>query len=697
MGGRSNGLPLRSIGRREGGLFSLCVLALLALCALSATASAAEVEPFEAESYGQAFDLPAPVAEEHLETQHEAAGIVEQMEDTQGKRYAGIWFDNQSGEFVVPVLGDASVAAVRDQLDRAGLAGDFRTAAAAVSSWENLEAAQKDIDAALLPRIEAGFVRTGLDPRTNSVVVEVAAGIDDSALALVQSQAAEAQAPVTVVQNSEDSFQAQVMACKTTAPRRCDRPLRGGVSLAKAEDPSNPITGYCTAGFKATDSSGNRYVLTAGHCAVASTKWGAEVTTGDPFTTAFHLIGSIAGYTYPGGDWAKILANGSYWDQAPWPSEVAHYGEDQERAITSEASSYLGEYVCHSGTNSGTTCGNVSAINKTLPEVEDGSKKVTLYHETEFKNVCGRGGDSGGPVFAGNVALGLYNVVDHETSLSGPCDTAAFYMEITEATTALGVSVAPRTPPPPSSPAKVSEDNTTGPRVIATPGGTVETYFRTASGNLGHQWHISGGGWGVEERPAAMALDAIPRIARQSGGIIDIFYRTSGNELGHDWYTPGVGWGHEVRADSVTSDPTVVAQDNGTVDIFFRTASGNLGHDSYVQANGWSYEVRTASIAAGADPVAIGQPNGTVDIFWRESNGNLGHHSYVPGSGWSVQTMAAAIAAGADPVVQNEGGGTVGIYFRTTANELGHYWYRPYIGWSTETRPGPHASDPQVT
>jgi hypothetical protein len=250
---------------------------------------------------------------------------------------------------------------------------------------------------------------------------------------------------------------------------------------------------------------------------------------------------------------------------------------------------------------------------------------------------------------------------------------------------------------PPSPPIPVSEDNTTGPRVLATPGGTVETYFRSTSGKLGHQWYVQGSGWGVEEQPGSMAVNAIPRVTKQGSGITDVFFRTASNELGHDWWAPGIGWGNEVRPDSVSTDPTVVAQENGTVDIFYRTASGELGHDSYVQANGWSHEVRPASIAAGADPVAIGQSNGTVDIFWRESNGYLGHHSYVQGSGWAVQTMAASIAQGADPVVQNEGGGAVGVYFRTSANELGHYWYRPYIGWATETRPGPIASDPQVT
>jgi len=673
------------------------VLGVAMLVIGGSSIAAAAPSGLEVSKYARHFDVSDQVAQRNLARQSESGEVTEALMSSEGDRFAGIWFDNQSGELVVPTVSAGATATAEKTLSAMGVGSGSRTEKV-VASWDELEGAQESIDQQLLAVIKAGYLTTSLDPRTNAVVIEEAAGITDQASAEVAAVTKSASAPVEIRRSDKQSLSVPVESCGTEF---CSLPLRGGVNIY---DPSYP-TEPCTAGFPAIGNDGNRYMLTAGHCV------GHEDNPGQPDYTvwwsktdalAAHELGNATQYTqYPNGDWAKIQISNSYWDT--WGSSIVYWGApivdaeehvvgkqptvNAEYPITEASPSVVGVYACHAGIRTGTTCGPITGVDITYAL----SESFVLKHMNKLGNVCSLPGDSGGPVFAGHAALGMLT-----GSLPKVCNDTIYYSSIIEATQQLGVQVGgggAGTGPV----AKVSEDNTTGPRLVATPGGTVEAYFRTASGSLGHQWHISGGGWGVEERPAAMAVNAIPRIARQSGGIIDIFYRTASSELGHDWYTPGVGWGHEVRGDSVSTDPTVVAQDNGIVDIFYRTASGELGHDSYVPGPGWSHEVRPASIAASADPVAIGQSNGTIDIFWRESNGNLGHHSYVPGSGWSVQTMGASIAPGADPVVENEASGTVAVYFRTTANELGHYWYRPFIGWATETRPGPIASDPQVS
>jgi hypothetical protein len=93
-------------------------------------------------------------------------------------------------------------------------------------------------------------------------------------------------------------------------------------------------------------------------------------------------------------------------------------------------------------------------------------------------------------------------------------------------------------------------------------------------------------------------MASAPHVVAQQNGTVDIFYRTPSGELGHDWYAQGVGWSHEVRYTLMGSDPHPVVQESGIVDIFFRLTNGELGHHSYVPGNGWSTEARPASMSA---------------------------------------------------------------------------------------------------
>ena len=157
--------------KRGSGLGLSLSLALVigVLCPISAVA---EVGPLEVREYGKDFNVSPKRAEEVLELQDRATetNLVGDLEARLGSRYAGSWFDNQSGEFVVPQLTSVSGGEIQSTLAGAGLGADYRTTPVR-SSWQRLEAAQEQLTATLSPAMIEEELQTSLDPRTNSVVV----------------------------------------------------------------------------------------------------------------------------------------------------------------------------------------------------------------------------------------------------------------------------------------------------------------------------------------------------------------------------------------------------------------------------------------------------------------------------------------------------------------------------------------------
>jgi hypothetical protein len=431
------------------------VLAAVALAALFSTSGAmADAGSIEVRSYSQDFSVSPATAEDRLETQELGTAIVGELKEDMGGQYSGVWFDNAKGEFVVPLTPKASRSSVSAQLAAAGLQGDFRTAPVR-SSWGQLVAAQDRLDRALTDLIFEGRVRTSIDPRANAVVISEAAGVSGSDSAGIEALAGSESVNVRVKEDDSQGLGIALRACNAELGN-CDAPMRGGVRIA----PSGTAccVPVCSAGFKATDGAGNRYMLTAGHCVPGVSQWLAYTPDAQP-----HYLGAVTAASFPGHDYAaiKVNGNGLYWDKPSWPSMVAYWGTTQERAINSESWSYLGESVCHAGSSSawhGATCGTVTNLHVT-GDTEAGP----VYNLTEFMTICSVGGDSGGPVFTGNTAVGLYTGDDAETRQQEEefCKRTGFYSEITEDTTALGVSVGERigSPPPPPPPPPTVQTN----------------------------------------------------------------------------------------------------------------------------------------------------------------------------------------------------------------------------------------------
>lgn len=176
-------------------------------------------------------------------------------------------------------------------------------------------------------------------------------------------------------------------------------PLEPGVRIAHQ---SGSIGDNCTAGFMVRDSSGNPYMLSAGHCNI----WGTTFYE-NPYKSR----------TWPGleecqmGPWVHGASPWSGYDASITPiagcGGVTPYIHNWETGVNTHQEGatntpFVGEYVCHWGITSLHQCGTEVAINvsTTINYEDTGSGKWSIK---ETDQVCGYAapGDSGGPVTDG--------------------------------------------------------------------------------------------------------------------------------------------------------------------------------------------------------------------------------------------------------------------------------------------------------
>ena len=177
--------------------------------------------------------------------------------------------------------------------------------------------------------------------------------------------------------------------------------------------------GYrCSLGFNVRNSAGTYYFLTAGHCGNIGVNWYSN-------SSLTSLLGSRTGTSFPGNDYAIVR-----YSSTTHPGTVYLYnGSSQD--ITSAGNAYVGQAVKRSGSTTGVRSGSVTATNATVNYAEG------AVYGTIKTNVCAEGGDSGGSLFAGSIALGL------TSGGSGNCSSGGttFFQTVTEALSVYGVSV----------------------------------------------------------------------------------------------------------------------------------------------------------------------------------------------------------------------------------------------------------------
>jgi len=175
---------------------------------------------------------------------------------------------------------------------------------------------------------------------------------------------------------------------------------------------------HCSVGFNVV-RGGRHYFLTAGHCGRALTSWSS--------TRGGASIAVTQAVTFPGHDYALVR----YTSDSPHPGAVNLYNGGS-RAITHAAAAYIGEAVLRSGSTTGLHGGRVTGLNATV-----NTPQGRVYGLIKT-NACAEDGDSGGPLFSGNAALGLTSIGN-----TGDCARGgvSFYQPVLAPLWAYGVSL----------------------------------------------------------------------------------------------------------------------------------------------------------------------------------------------------------------------------------------------------------------
>jgi streptogrisin D len=171
----------------------------------------------------------------------------------------------------------------------------------------------------------------------------------------------------------------------------------------------------CSLGFNVRNSANTRFFITAGHCTNIGSQWRAS--------SGGAVIGNRTGTSFPTNDYGIVQYVSSFTN---YPGQIAN-GQD----ITSAGNAFVGQTVRRHGSTTGNRGGQVTALNATVNYAQ--GSVFQMIRTT----VCAQPGDSGGPLYAGTVALGL------TSGGSGNCTTGGitFFQPVPEVLSRYGVSV----------------------------------------------------------------------------------------------------------------------------------------------------------------------------------------------------------------------------------------------------------------
>ncbi|MFF6793788.1 S1 family peptidase [Streptomyces filamentosus] len=290
-------------------------------------------------------------AEERLRAEKAAAEVEKEVRERTGAAYAGAWFDPAGGRLVVAVTDRAEEAGVR------ALGADTRLVR---HSAADLDRAKARLDALRAP---AGVAGWRVDPRANSVVVDVVRAERRTPAVRSFVERARAAGPVTVAETAE-------------APRTYAAGTVGG-------DPYYTGNVRCSIGFSVHGG-----FVTAGHCGRA----GAAVRGWDG-----SAMGTFQGSSFPGDDYAYVSVHSGWWTVPV----VLGWGTIPDQLVRGSAEAPVGASICRSGSTTHWRCGTVLAKNETV-----NYSQGAVYQMTKT-SVCAEGGDSGGSFLSGDQAQGV--------------------------------------------------------------------------------------------------------------------------------------------------------------------------------------------------------------------------------------------------------------------------------------------------
>ncbi|MGJ6970017.1 S1 family peptidase [Streptosporangium sp. G11] len=308
-------------------------------------------------------------------------------------QWAGVWYDKTSGRVVAAVPPGASEQTRASARSALGSTGPVVEAARSFADLARLS------DAIISRGTVASvpIVTTGLDWEHNTVVVGLTTITDDARAAL----AADYGDAVTVRQAP------QAPQADDGPDRYRDRyPYWGGSAWAA------PYAGSrrCSTAFamKRPDSS-KHFLVTAGHCNSPDAQNAATMNTARDSWNNF--IGTSKGYqnslcastgnscdigSTKYGDISVIRVNGI---EGRIYSGGVYTTASQAVTDTMTSPPAMGESLCISGAQSGTTCGYYVTNNFTSVRYSNGQVMSPVVETNGTGNSCTSGGDSGGAVY----------------------------------------------------------------------------------------------------------------------------------------------------------------------------------------------------------------------------------------------------------------------------------------------------------
>ncbi|MFF4410241.1 S1 family peptidase [Streptomyces sp. NPDC001262] len=331
---------------------------------------------------------PRPVSEVLSES---AAGqLAATLVDRLKGATAGSYYDTKTHRLVVDVLDPGAGDAVR---------ASGAEARSVRYSLPQLDAARVELDrSAAIPG--TAWVT---DPRLNQVVVTADPTVTGDRMARL---------------NRVVSGLGEKAVVHRTATR-LTRFIAGGDGIYGAKY-------RCSLGFNVSkDGTAPQweggYFLTAGHCGAVENGW-SDSKGGRP-------IGTTESYAFPDHDYALV----KYTEDVPHPSQVNLHGVLGAGAqeIKQAADARIGEAVQRSGSTSGVHGGKVTGLDATVNYAE-GTVRGLIQTD-----VCAEGGDSGGPLFDGDKALGLTSGGSGNCTLGG----TTYYQPVTAALAATGTRI----------------------------------------------------------------------------------------------------------------------------------------------------------------------------------------------------------------------------------------------------------------
>ncbi|HZG05844.1 MAG TPA: S1 family peptidase [Streptomyces sp.] len=354
----------RKIGVRAG-LSALLVLGTLTAAGTgisSAMASPAPTgdAPAPAQALVDAMErdlgLTESQARERLRQEATATEVAPRAKRAAGSTFGGSWFDAKTGKLVVGVTSREKAAAVR------------ATGAATrivEHSAKELDAAKARLDArAERKDAPAGVSSWHVDPRTNSVVVNLVKGTErDGAVRSFLDDARQA-GPVTVRETAAE------------APSTFAAGVVGG-------DPYYTGNARCSIGFSVHGG-----FVTAGHCG----RTGDSVRGWDG-----SQMGQFQGSSFPGNDYAFVSTGHGWWTVPV----VLGWGKTPDVLVRGSAEAPVGASICRSGSTTQWHCGQVLAKNETV------NYSQGAVHQMTKTSVCAEPGDSGGSFISGDQAQGV--------------------------------------------------------------------------------------------------------------------------------------------------------------------------------------------------------------------------------------------------------------------------------------------------